>query len=117
MIAARTRQGWYIRGSKYSLTSRGVRRLLLLVRLLLRREVLGPCSGHDLKAQIKVDQQGFEVLVDLLVTLELGLAGGDLFIEVDSTHHRFFQIFSIDGDGQIGIARLKALDVRQCAVA
>ena len=56
-------------------------------------------------------QHGLQLFVDLPVALKLRLAGLDLVIEADRTHHCLLEVRTVDRDRQVGIFGLIAFDV------
>ena len=62
-------------------TARSIRRLGLLERLAIGREVLGLGTRHDLETKDELDEHRLQILVDLAIALELRPALLDLLVE------------------------------------
>lgn len=99
------------------LTPIGPTQFFLFEGVFLWCQVSGSGSGHDFKTEVEMHQQRFELLVGVAVSDKLRLAGGDLFVKTDRTHHRLNKVGSVDGDAQIGVVRLNAFDIGQGGVA
>ena len=70
-------------------------------------------TGHDLEAGIEVDHGRRELRQHADIALDLRRAVGDLRLQGLRAHHRQLEVGAVDGQGQVGVRRLKALDVGQ----
>ena len=88
---------------------------LEIVQILLRGRSLG--TWQDLEAKLKAHQGRGQLLQDAEITLGLSVSIGDLVCERLRARHDLTQTEASDGQRQVGILSLVALNISQRGIA